>query len=92
MLEGKEVCLSSLQEPHEQPILAKPLPLTIVPRTTNVNTCFAFGLCSLAKAIFLEVFVSFLMVSQTHNDIDASFGRWSMKLHKEDFPTILLLI
>jgi hypothetical protein len=45
-----------------------------------------------AKGIFKEVFVSFLMVGHTHDDIDASFGRWSMKLHEEDFPTIPLLM
>ena len=32
------------------------------------------------------------MVGHPHNDIDASFGHWSMKLHEEDFPTILLLM
>ena len=35
-----------------------------------------------------EMFVSFLMVGHTHDDINASFDRWSMKLHEEDFPTI----
>ena len=29
VLEGKEICLSSLQEPHKQPVLAKPLPPTL---------------------------------------------------------------
>ena len=32
------------------------------------------------------------MVGHTHYDIDASFGRWSMKLHEEDLPTIFLLM
>ena len=32
------------------------------------------------------------MAGHTHDDIDASFGRWSMKLHEEDFPTIPLLM
>jgi hypothetical protein len=45
-----------------------------------------------AKNIFKEVFVSFLMEGHTHDDIDALFGRWSMKLHEEDFPTIPLLM
>jgi hypothetical protein len=31
------------------------------------------------------------MVGYMHDDIDASFGRWSMKLHEEDHPTIPLL-
>ena len=32
------------------------------------------------------------MVGHTHDDIDASFGHWSMKLYEEDFPTIPLLM
>ena len=31
-------------------------------------------------------------MGHTHNDIDASFGPWSMKLHEEDFPTIPILM
>jgi hypothetical protein len=41
-----------------------------------------------AKGIFEEVFVSFLLVDHTHEDIDATFGRWSMKLRENDYPTI----
>ena len=32
------------------------------------------------------------MVGHTHDNIDTSFIRLSMKLHKEDFPIILLFI
>ena len=32
--------------------------------------------------------MSFLMVGHAHNDIDASFGCWNMKLHVKYFPTI----
>ncbi len=46
----------------------------------------------LVANFFKEVFVSFLLVGHTHDDIDASFGRWSMKLREEDFPTIPLLM
>ena len=46
----------------------------------------------MVKSIFKEVFVSFLMVRYTHDNIDASFGHWSMKLYEEEFPTILLLM
>lgn len=38
------------------------------------------------------MFVLFILVGHTQDDIDASFGRCSMSLHKEDFPTILLLM
>jgi hypothetical protein len=53
---------------------------------------FAYWLLLVAKDIFKEVFVSFLLVGHTQHDIDASFGRWSMKLREEDFPTIPLLM
>src|SRR5665213_2811165 len=53
---------------------------------------FAYWSLLVAKGIFKEVFVSFLMVGHTHDDIDASFRRWSMKLHEEDFPSIPLLM
>ena len=36
--------------------------------------------------------VFFLMVGLTHDNIDASFGCWSMKLYEEEFPTIPLLM
>jgi hypothetical protein len=36
--------------------------------------------------------VNFMLVGHTHNDIDALFGRRSMLLRKENFPTIPLLM
>ena len=33
-----------------------------------------------------------MLVGHTHDDIDALFGRWSMALQKESFPTIRLLM
>ena len=33
-----------------------------------------------------------MLVGHTHDDIDALFGRWSMALRKEIFPTIPLLM
>ena len=33
-----------------------------------------------------------MIVGHTHDDIDALFGRWSMKLKKENFSTIPLLM
>ena len=36
--------------------------------------------------------VFFLMVGHTHNNIDASFSCWSMKLYEVEFPTIPLLM
>jgi hypothetical protein len=36
--------------------------------------------------------VNFMLVGHTHEDIDALFGRWSMRLRKHDYPTIPLLM
>jgi hypothetical protein len=89
---------SSLQKPLEQPVLAKPLSPTLhvqLDNCTKDNKCryvFCFWSLLVAKGIFKEVFVSFFIVGHTHNDIDASFERWSMKLHEEDFPTIHFLM
>ena len=33
-----------------------------------------------------------LLVGHTHEDIDATFGIWSMNLRENDFPTIPLLM
>ena len=33
-----------------------------------------------------------MIVGHTYDDIDALFGRWSMALKKESFPTIPLLM
>ena len=98
VLEGKDVCMSSLWEPPTKPILAKTLPPTLHVQLDNRakdnkgHYVFCFWYLLVAKDIFKEMFMSILMVSHTHNDIDASFGCWSMKLHEEDFPTIPLLM
>ena len=46
----------------------------------------------MANGIFQEVYVNFILVGHTHEDIDALFGGWSMRLHKHDYPTVLLLM
>ena len=33
-----------------------------------------------------------MLVGHTHDDIDALFGRWAMKLRQSDYPTISLLM
>ena len=98
VLQGKEICMSALPEPPREPICAKPLPPTLHVQLDNCakdNKCryvFCFWSLVVTKGIFKEVFVYFLMVGHTHDDIDASFGCWSKKLHEEDFPTIPLLM
>jgi hypothetical protein len=53
---------------------------------------FCFWSLLVAKRVFREVYVNFMLVGHTHDDIDALFGRWSMLLRKESFPTIPLLM
>ena len=45
-----------------------------------------------AKCIFREVHVNLMLVDHTHDDIDALFGRWTMKLRQSDYPTIPFLM
>ena len=97
VFQGKEVCMSSLPEPTRDPIIGKPLPPTFHVQLDNCSKdkcryVFCFLSLLVVKRIFREIFVSFLMVGHTHDDIDTSFGRWSMKLHEEDFSTIPLLL
>jgi hypothetical protein len=42
--------------------------------------------------VFEEIQVFLMLVGHTHDDIDASFGRWSMKLRENDYPTIPMLM
>jgi hypothetical protein len=44
------------------------------------------------KGIFREVYMNFMLVGHTHDDIDALFKRWRMLLRKDNFPTIPLLM
>ena len=44
------------------------------------------------KRIFREVYINFLIVGHTHEDIDALFGRWSTRLKTRDYPTLPLLM
>jgi hypothetical protein len=45
-----------------------------------------------AKSIFREVCVNFMLVGHTHDEIDTLFGRWNMSLKKKNFPTIPLFM
>ena len=70
VLQGKKVCMSSLSELPKEPTFAKPLPPTLHVQLNNCakdNKCqyiFYFWSLLVAKSIFKEVFVSFLMVRQ----------------------------
>jgi hypothetical protein len=98
LLYGSEVCMDPLGPIPEILVPAKPLPPVLNVQMDNAvsdnKNRFVFSFWSLlvAKRVFREVYVNFMLVGHTHDDIDALFGRWSMALHKEDFPTIPLLM
>jgi hypothetical protein len=94
VLQGSDICTSSLRPAPEVAIPTTPLPPILNVQMDNATGdnknrfVFAFWSLLVAKHIFREVYVSFMLVGHTHDDIDALFGRWSMQLKKDNFPTI----
>ena len=95
---GNEICLQGLRAPSTEPISTVPLPPIMhvqLDNCWNDNKCRfvkAFWSMLTTKGIFTEVHVSYLLVGHTHDDINASFGIWSMDLREYDYPTIPLLM
>ena len=98
ILKGAEMCEASLAPQPEALV-----PTTALPPILNVQMdnatgdnknryVYAYWSLLVAKRIFHEVYVNFIIVGHTHDDIDALFGRWSMLLKKENFPTIPALM
>ena len=89
--------MDPLGPPPDTPIPAKPLPPILNVQMDNAisdnKNRYVFYFLSLlvAKCIFLEVYVNFMLVGYTHDNIDALFGRWSMVLRKESFQSFLFL-
>ena len=98
ILDGSEICLDSLLPAPEEPIPAKPLPPVLTLQLDNASddnkNQWVLAFCSLLifKGIFREVYINFLIVGHTHEDIDALFGRWSTMLKTNSYPTILRLM
>ena len=94
VLSGVDMCNSSLRPAPEVPIPESSLPPILNVQMDNATGdnknrfVFCFWSLLVAKKIFREVYVSFMLVGHTHDDIDALFGRWSMVLKKDNFPTI----
>ena len=94
LLDGSEVCLESLLPSSEGVIPAHPLPPILTLQLDNASgnnkNRWVFGFCSLLvyKGIFCEVYINFLIVGHTHEDIDALFGRWSSLLKTNNYPTL----
>jgi hypothetical protein len=98
VLTGAEMCEAALPLVSKTPCLAIPLPPILNVQMDNIagdnKNWFVFCFWSLlvAKGIFRELYMNFMLVGHIHDDIDALFGRWNMALKKENFPTIPLLM
>ena len=96
ILKGSKICESSLLPEPLQLIPAKPLPPILHIQLDNAasDNKNQFVLCFFSllveKCIFQEVHVNVMLVGHTHDDIDALFGCWAMKLRQttiQQFPS-----
>jgi hypothetical protein len=98
VLADANMCLGSLAAPSIEPVPAKQLPPILQMQLDNATGdnknryVFAFFSLLVHLGIFREVYVNFLLVGHTHEDIDAMFGRWSTKLKSNSYPAIPLLM
>ena len=89
ILKGAEMCEASLALQPETLVSAIALPPILNVQMDNAigdnknRYVYAYWSLLVAKRIFREVYVKFMIVGHTHDDIDALFGRWSMLLKKE---------
>jgi hypothetical protein len=98
VLKGESICYLALRPAPEILEMTKPLPPIL---HIQLDNCWkdnksrfvkCFWSMLVAKSIVREVIVSYMIVGHTHDDIDASFGRWSMKLRENDYLTIPALM
>jgi hypothetical protein len=98
VLSRAETCEAALPPLSRTPCTATPLPPILNVQVDNAarnnknRFVFCFWSLLVPKGIFREVYVNFMLVGHTHDDINALFGRWSMLLRKDNFPTIPLLM
>ena len=94
ILKGAEMCVASLAPQPETLVQAIALPSILNVQMDNAiednknRYVYAYWSLLVAKRIFHEVYVNFMIVGHTHDDLDALFGRRSMLLKKKNFPTI----
>ena len=98
LLKGAEICRESVLPIVEESEGVKQLPPILTLQLDNAcadnKNRWVFAFCSMLvyKRIFREVYINFLIVGHTHEDIDALFGQWSMRLKTRDYPTLPLLM
>ena len=81
LLKGSEICVDALGPAPDIPILPRTLPPILNVQMDNAVSdnknrfVFCFWSLLVAKRIFWEVYVNFMLVGHIHDDIDALFGR-----------------
>jgi hypothetical protein len=88
LMGGKSRCMKALKAP-EQFVGAKPLPWKLLFQMDNCmkdnknRYLLAFLSLLIARDVYEEVWLGFLVVGHTHEDIDGCFGYLSKKLRKQ---------
>ena len=84
LLTRADTCESSLPPAIADPVMAAPLPPVLNVQLDNACSdnknqyVFSFFSLLVQKGVFLEVYINFLLVGHTHEDIDAMF--WEVEL------------
>jgi hypothetical protein len=92
------MCDGSHPPPPATPVLGAPLPPILNIQLDNAcfdnknRYVFSFFSLLVHKGVFREVYINFLLVGHTHEDIDTMFGRWSYKLRANDYSTLPMLM
>jgi hypothetical protein len=98
LLTGAAMCEGSLPPPPESPVEAAALPPVLNIQLDNACSdnknryVFNFFFLLVHKGVFHKVYVNFLFVGHTHEDIDAMFGRWNRRLRENNYPTLPTLM
>jgi hypothetical protein len=98
LLNGANMCDGSLPPLPATLVLRVPLPPVLNIQLDNAcfdnknRYVFSFFYLLVHKGVFREVYINFLLVGHTHEDIDAMFARWSYKLRANDYPTLPMLM
>ncbi len=88
LLQGKSCCITKVKTPNES-VVPKLLPKHFLLQMDNYvkgnknRYLLAFLSLLIAREVFKEVRLRFLMVGHTHEDIDGCFGYLSKKLKEQ---------